>query len=71
VLQDDGHLVGELLAQLARKLDAAGARVEPDIDVMIADEPVPGDHGKACTHDLANRVLRAPLVLHEVDLHLR
>ena len=71
VLQDHGHFLGVLLAEILGHLDAGVAGVEGDVKVMGAGQTVLGDLLERVADDAAQRLLDELVVSQQVLAHGR
>ncbi len=70
VLQHDGHLFRILLAQARRELHAGRARIERDVEMMLARQAAGLGHvGEHAAHHRAQRLLGQQIVADVIDRH--
>ncbi len=69
VLQHDGHLFRILLFEALRHRHALGARIEGDVEVMLAGQPVALHARQNLAHHAAQSVLREKIVSDFVFCH--
>ena len=62
MLQDDGDLFRILRAQPLRHAHALGARIEGDVEMVLARQAFLGDVGEHLAHDVAQRLLGQKIV---------
>src|SRR5262249_16713434 len=69
VLQNDRHLLRILLAQARRYPHAGRARVERDVEMVLAREPILGRVAQHALHDAAQRLVGQEIVADMVGGH--
>src|SRR6185312_8314181 len=69
VLEDDGDLLGILLAQEPRHLDAGVLRAESDVEVVLARQPVLGDLLQDSPHGIPQGFLKNGRIVDLVGVH--